>query len=226
MSISASRVFFASWCCLIVLLWSLIGSAVGVPRLLKLRKHHNITPGLVIKTIPYSHGKVVVRYMVNGSEYVREFAPYPFETGDELEVFYWPDDPSISEISDPTDRLVVQIPFAVGATILLSVPFVISFVAFKRRGVMFWPPSLAVDPRVTSTFVSVGVIAGRVSSIMLKRFDALRAAGDLLMIAASVVFLHATWARRLKWGELLKSKSFWSAVLLGVLGNLLTILYK
>jgi hypothetical protein len=195
--------------------------AVDIPHLMNLQAHHRTTSGTVIRTIPNSHGTVVVQYVVNDVSYVRNFAPYPYVAGTAVQVFYRPDDPSISAIENPSDIFLTQIPSALGATILMSAPFVLYLLVQKQkigRKLVSWP--IMTDPRITSTVMTLGILIIE-SSALLQPCDLLRIAGDISIISGCFYFLYITWRWRLSWHQLVRSTRFWVAALLGVVGDVI-----
>src|SRR5688572_12285931 len=75
-----------------------------------LRAEHSVTDGTVVMAQPQSHGSVTVRYFVNGETYDKTWAPYNWNVGKRVKIYYSPADPRTALFIEPTEFVSQQLP--------------------------------------------------------------------------------------------------------------------
>ena len=88
-----------TWLLVFGLTCTLIGVVTDVPDLLLLQHDHAVTPGVVTRLVPASHGCVEIRYTVGKTGYIETLFPYSendTSVGASVPVYYSPNDPQIA----------------------------------------------------------------------------------------------------------------------------------
>jgi len=202
-----------------VLIGLVIALIIGVPRLLLLSRDHAETGGVVLRALPDSHGTVVVRYTVNGTFYERSFGPYPWTRGERVRVIYYPPNPSVAELTEPSRILAEDAPAWIGGSFLLSI-FGVAAVLSLRKPPVVAAPTLGLATRV----ISVAVAASAILTLRPAAPGALTVPfvlGAMLRFLGVFGFLRLAWRRPpAPWAEILTSWRFWLSAML-ILGGFL-----
>jgi len=217
------HIAFAIWAAAFTLTAVAIGFVIDAPRLLLLERHHARTSGTVTRVIPNSHGQVVVRYSVKGLTYEQSFGPSSRHEGETVPVYYYPQSPDISEISDPSDVLTDNMPAWIATSLLFSF-FVLGCVFALRRPSLWGVPTHVIPPKVICVAVAAVGVLSVAHTIQLRGLNAWVALWGSLQLAGIAFLLQASWPRGTGWRQMVRSGRFWIAMLLFVAGFSLDIL--
>ena len=203
-----------------------IGLAIDGPHLLLLQRRHAETVGEVVRLLPESHGMVEVRYLVANVTYKRAFPPHlqrsRINEGDSVRVYYRPEDPNVAVIAPPSEILTEQLPSWLAGSLLISVGVVVAVLALRGPGILSRCfPGRMFSARIISAGATVGVLVGLLLSMYAGTLSAAKLVGGAFVISGCVILLRLTWVQYLSWAGLLRSRAFWAALGLAVIGNIL-----
>lgn len=226
-----SRVFvlITSWFLAFVLGGIIIGLVIDAPNLLMLRRESAETTGRVARLVPNSHGLVEVLYEIAGKAYTGEFQPHiydqPLNEGDVVRVYYSPQNPTIAFLAPPSDVLKEQFPAWIAGSLVLSIFGVVAALTLwrprspSRRFGVFLP-----GPRFISAGITLGVLTGLTVSLFTHTLNITKISGWVLIVSGCTMFLVLAWVKELHWVELLHSRTFWLALTLAIIGNLVNLI--
>jgi hypothetical protein len=211
------------WIVLFCLIAGIIGKIIDAPRLWLLQREHRETLGEVMRLVPQSHGLVEVRYLVDGDAYQRSFEPHLgsqlIAEGDSVLVYYSPHHPENASIYPPADILTEELPPWLLGSFLLSVGIAAAIFTVSRPSPLLALTNRFVSPKLVSAGITVGVFGGVALSLFWGRLRLVKLLPASLILCGCVIFLTLAWERKLNWADLLRSRKFWIALGLAILGN-------
>lgn len=193
-----------------------IGLAIGAPEEFLLATKYESTFGTVIRTIPNSHGQVVVRYNVNNYIYERRFGPSPLRGGQSVRIYYYLPSPSTATLLSPAEFLELELPFWTAASLLFSM-FILACLYFYGKATPHLPAA-RFSPKLLSAAIAISALITSVIVISVQPIGVMLLIGEALRFTGVLLLLYLSWSRRQNWRQLFISNRFWVASVL-ILGG-------
>jgi hypothetical protein len=136
---SATRLIYSmakTWLLAFGLTCTFIGAVMDVPDLLLLQHEHAVTPGIVMRLVPASHGCVEIRYTVGKTEYIETLFPYSdndTSVGASVPVYYSPNNPRNASTAPPADVLAEESPGWLAVSMFMSIPLTYAIPQLARQ---------------------------------------------------------------------------------------------
>ncbi len=161
--------------------------------------------------ITNNHGLVIVRYVVDYTDYEQPFAPHNGSVGDSVVVYYKPNDPKVSAIDDPLALLRNRLLVSGIASVLFSTLFALALQFPGFAALWSWPWRLVpFTPRVVMRVVGVvSLIAGGLS-VYRGTVDAKLLISEGLIFSGIILLLVRSFqaAREAGWLAFVRSRLF------------------
>jgi hypothetical protein len=195
----------AVWLALAVAFGSLVCLLSRVPQLALLANRGQTTGGVVTAVHPREHCSVTVRYIVQGRNYEQSFAPYGWNMGANVTVYYQANHPANAELADPREILENNLVLCAFAAIFFP-----SIILASTR---FSVPQLTTTVIVAFTIISIGIEAYQGNIHGPQWISA-----ALIMAGVSLMLVRVLRVPHAGWRTVAKSKLFILGLLLVVAG--------